>query len=229
MRTRLFLPLFAVGLLWACGAGPARADPLQISEVVTDPQADHSESAGGNGTPYDLVPGTGTISSVDEFVEVFHAGSLPLDLTGYRLVFDDATPSSYDFGLSTGGVLLFSPGSSLEDFLPGGYALLGNPPGALNNRLDVLLRDPDGGLVDLLAIEDGNAGSVADEAVTRAWTGTGYLDGIVRSPVSPLGPAPSSPQPVPEPATILLVGASALAAARASARTARREKGRRRP
>jgi hypothetical protein len=226
VKPRRYLPLLAVGLLWACGADPALADSLLISEVVTDPQADHSESSGGNGLPYDLLPGDGTISSVDEFVEIFHTGSLPLDLTNYELVFDDTTPSTYEFGVSSGGVLLWSPGSSLDGFLPGGYAVLGNPPGALNNRVDVYLRDAEGNLVDLLAIEDGNASSTLDEAVARIWTGTGYLTGSTRSPITPLGPEAPSQRPVPEPATILLLGISAAVAACANARRARRARDR---
>jgi hypothetical protein len=228
VKTRQFLPLLAAGLLWACGAEPVLADSLLISEVVTDPQADHSENSGGNDAPYDLLPGDGTISSVDEFVEIFHTGSLPLDLTNYQLVFDDTTPSAYEFGVSSGGVLLFSLGSSLDAFLPGGYALLGNPPGALNNRLDVSLRDASGSLVDLLEIEDGNASSTLDEAVARIWTGTGYLAESTRSRVTPLGPELPNQNPVPEPASILLLGISAAAAARASRRRARREKGQKR-
>ncbi len=45
----------------------ARADCI----LVTDPQADHSENSGGNGAPFDLEPGDGTVSSVDEFVELY--------------------------------------------------------------------------------------------------------------------------------------------------------------
>ncbi|MHC4341905.1 MAG: lamin tail domain-containing protein [Planctomycetota bacterium] len=228
MKTRRFLSLLSAGLLWACGADPVLAESVLISEVVTDPQADHSENTGGNGVPYDLLPGDGTISSLDEFVEIFHTGSQPLDLTNYALVFDDTTPSAYEFGVSSGGMLLFSPGSSLDVFLPGGYALLGNPPGALNNRLDVLLRDAEGSLIDLLEIEDGNASSTLDEAVARIWTGTGYLAESTRSPITPLGPELPNQNPVPEPATILLFGVSAAVAARASARKARRERDRKR-
>ena len=36
---------------------PAHADPIRISEVVTDPQSDHNESAGGNGVLFTLATG----------------------------------------------------------------------------------------------------------------------------------------------------------------------------
>ena len=38
----------------------ARADCILLTEVVPDPQADHSENSGGNGVPFDLEPGDGT-------------------------------------------------------------------------------------------------------------------------------------------------------------------------
>lgn len=197
-------------LLLAAAAPPAAADSILITEVVTDPQADHSENAGGNGVPYDLVPGSGTVSSVDEFVELFNAGDTPVDLTGFTLGFLDTTPASYTFGATTGtAVLLYASGSSLEELLPGGFVLLGNPPGALNNALDVELRDPQGVLRDVLAIGDGNATSALDEAVARLWTGQGFLNETRRAPISPLDPG----APVPEPGGLAWLGLTALAVA----------------
>jgi hypothetical protein len=212
--------LLACLLLLATAAPRAAADSIRITEVVTDPQADHSENAGGNGVPYDRLPGSGTISSVDEFVEIFNAGGLPVDLTGFTLAFLDTTPSSYTFGAASGtGTLLFTSKSSLEELQPGGFALLGNPPGALNNRLEIELRDPLGALCDLLTVADGNATSGLDEAVARLWTGKRFLGEVRRAPISPLGPG----APVPEPAGLAWLGLSVLAAAsRASGGRARR-------
>lgn len=214
-------------LLLAAVAPRAAADSVLITEIVTDPQADHSENAGGNGTPYDRLPGTGTVSSVDEFVELYNAGPTPVDLTGLTLEFLDTTPGRYTFGSGSGtGTLLFTSGSSLEELLPGGFVLLGNPPGALNNLIDVELRDPLGALLDRVAIADGNATSGLDEAVARLWTGAHFEDGFGRGPISPLGPG----APVPEPAGLVWLGLSVLAAgaSRASGGRAPRE-GRRRP
>lgn len=212
-------------LLLLLAAAPAAADSVRITEVVTDPQADHSENTGGNGVPYDLSPGTGTISSVDEFVELFNAGSAPVDLTGYTLDFLDTTPSSYTFGATSTGLLRFTDGSSLEALLPGGFVLLGNPPGALNNSLTIELRDPLGGLHDLLPVADGNATSALDEAVARLWTGTGFRDELERAAISPLRPG----APVPEPGGLFWLGLSVLAAgSRATGGRARRA-GSRRP
>ena len=196
-------------LLFLAAAAPrAGADSILLTEVVTDPQADHSENAGGNGVPYDLLPGTGTVSSVDEFVELYNSGAVPVDLTGFTLDFLDTTPSRYTFGSTSGtGTLLFTSGSSLEHLLPGGFVLLANPPGALNNDLDVELRDPLGALWDLLAAIDGNATSGLDEAVARLWTGQSFLDETRHEPISPLGPG----APVPEPGGLGWIGLTVLA------------------
>lgn len=203
-------------------AATARAESLLlITEVVTDPQADHSENIGGNGVAFDQVPGTGTISSVDEFVEIHNPGLLPIDLAGYSLVFTDTTPSRYLFGSGARGVVLrFSAGSEPGALLPGGYLLLGNPPGALNNALEILLAGPDGSIADFVAL-DGNASSRLDEAVARQWNGR-YLDSFSRAPITPLAPSPA----LPAPGTGWLL-ASALAAAAATRRRVRGGGGRR--
>ena len=217
----LALHLLAAAAL-AAAAPASRADPILITEVVTDPQADHSESAGGNGVAFDAIPGSGTISSVDEYVELFHAGTSTFDLTGARLEFLDSTPSTYVFGTTTSGELLFSPGSSVEAFAPGAFLVLGNPPGALNNAIAVVLRAADGTLLDRLDIQDGNAASALDESVARAWSGRAFLPWTRREGASPLAPG----TPVPEPRLPALVLLSALAGAAATLRRGRRAHGR---
>jgi hypothetical protein len=216
--------LVALGLLAAARTAPA--DCLLITEVVTDPQLDHSESSGGNQVRFDALPGDGAVSSIDEFVEIYNAGVAAVDLRGFALEFLDTTPARFELGASRSGTLRLSPGSTLEGLLPGGYLLLGNPPGALNNRIDIALRDPDGAVVDLLRVENGKAHSAFEEAVARRWTGTRFLPGTHRAPVSPLGPG--VPRPIPEPAAWLLAALSAAAAVlRSSARTGRHASSRR--
>ena len=149
-------------------AASAHAGPILITEVVTDPQGDHSENSGGNGVAYDAVPGNGTISSVDEYVELYNAGGTVFDLRDYVLRFWDTTPSEYFFRDTPGGVLRFSGLSSVDAFMPGDFVLLGNPPGALNNSLRVDLETVHGMLFDSVRIPDGNATGASDEAVARA-------------------------------------------------------------
>jgi len=220
------IPLLPLAALFALLLPAARcaADSLLVTEAVTDPESDHSESAGGNGAPYDAVPGTGTVSSVDEFVEIYNGGRTAVDLTGYVLEFLDTSPETYVFGASTGGVLLLSAGAALDLFPPGAYLLLGNPPGALNNAIDIVLRDPAGGLVDVLSVADGAATSPLDESVARVWDGASFGAETRRAPVSPLGPGAR----IPEPAALLLLGLSACLGALATARRGRRGPRRRR-
>lgn len=218
--TPLF-PLLALLFLLA----PSRADSLLLTELVADPQSDHSESAGGNGVPFDALPGSGTVSSVDEYVEIFNPCPNAVDLRGHRLEFLDSTPSAFVFGVSSGGVLRFSPGSNLEGLAPGGFALLGNPPGAVNNRVTVRLLDPRGTVLDAIPDADANATGLADEALARVYGGGAFGGRFVRDVATPLAPS----TPVPEPATAWLLAVSALLAGAASARRARRARRRRPP
>jgi len=187
-------------------AASAHAGPILITEVVTDPQGDHSENSGGNGVAYDAVPGNGTISSVDEYVELYNAGGTVFDLRDYVLRFWDTTPSEYFFRDTPGGVLRFSGLSSVDAFMPGDFVLLGNPPGALNNSLRVDLETVHGMLFDSVRIPDGNATGASDEAVARAWTGFEFKSRFVRAPISPLGFG----EPVPEPPLVVLAALLSL-------------------
>ena len=213
MLYRTLPPLLV--LLCAPCVAPACADVIRITEVVTDPQSDHNESAGGNGVVFDDVPGSGSVTSSDEWVELANVGSETFDLTGFTLAFLDSTPSTYVFGTTTAGTLLFSGTASLTSFAPGDFLLLGNPPGALNNKIDLEFRDPYGTLIDAWSIEDANASGLLDESLSRPISS----DVVVQGAITPLidSPAPSGPggmgpgeevEPVPEPSTFALLALS---------------------
>jgi hypothetical protein len=221
-----FLFLFPfLFLVLSLGAAPALAGPVLITEVVTDPKMDHSESSGGNMVPYDELPGDGTVSSVDEFLEIYNPGPTPVDLTGYRIEFNDSTPATFVFGTSS-GVLRYSPGSSLTSLQAFGYALLGNPPGAMNNQVTIKLFDASNTLVDTVVIKDGRSTGAAGESVARVWRHGEYLDRFFRDMITPL--AESNPAPASEPAALLLLFVSGCAGAAARRRSVRRACDRRR-
>ena len=225
-----------------CARG-ACADRLGITEVVTDPQSDHSESTGGNGVVFDHVSGSGSVTSSDEFVELYWAGREAVDLTGYRIDFLDTTPSSYVFGKSTAGTLRFSSGSKLTALMPMGVVLLGNPPGALNNKIRIELYTPAGVLSDHWDLTapgfDGNATGLEDEAVARQIPGSPLFHTSITplwveewQPVFPAGgvlpdgadttSVPQQSTPTPEPSTFVLCVLSAAGVLFSKWRRARR-------
>jgi len=111
------------------------AQTVVINEVITDPQQDWSDSSGGNGIPFDDVPGSGTISSSDEWIEIHNTSTAAIDLTGWTVEFIDSTPGLLEFANPGGAVLVFSSGGSLTDFLPGEYLTVGNPSGSMTNSV----------------------------------------------------------------------------------------------
>ena len=192
-------------------AHPTAFPAVLITEIVTDPQQDHSETAGGNGIGFDAVPGTGTINDTDELVELFNAGSNPVDLSAFTLDFTDSTPATFAFAAPGSAVLRFSQaGDGVTNFSPGTFLVLGNPPGSLNNAITVTLRS-NGIVEDEVVVANGNASGVADEAFARIWTGAGFTSQFAQTSLSI-----NAPTPIPEPATALLflAGLAALLAGR---------------
>ncbi len=173
----------------AAGGNTLTLPLLRINEVVTDPQHDWDDSAGGNGTPFDAVPGNGAISATDEWVELFNAGDTPVDLTassGWTLEFLDTTPEVLNFANPGSTVrLVFSQGGNPSFFQSGEYLVIGNPPGNLNNDIYLTLKNSGGEIVDDVELGDdtegdgagdgapdggpggGDATSAADEAIAR--------------------------------------------------------------
>ena len=161
---------------------PVQPGAVVINEVVTDPQQDWSDSAAGNGIPFDAIPGNGRVSSSDEWIELLNVTECPLDLTGWSLVMIDTSPAIQVLGEGS-AVLRFSDGGSLTDFRPGERLVIGNPKGALNNDVYIELRDAAGRRVDDVEIGDdperdgsdgapqvgqnGNASTIYNEAVAR--------------------------------------------------------------
>lgn len=156
-----------------------------INEAVTDPQQDWNDSAGGNSVPFDDTPGTGTITETDEWVELFNTGAQAIDLTNWSIEFINGTNVTLNFSAPGTAMLRFSAGGSLSNFQPGEYLVIGNPTGANNNDILIVLKDETGAIIDQVEIgddfendgagdgapdggtSDGNATGINDEAVAR--------------------------------------------------------------
>jgi hypothetical protein len=178
------------GSLCSVAAGDA-----VINEVVTDPQHDWDQD--GSSTPFDGTMGVGSVNAHDEYVEIKNTSANPMNLEGCVLRFEDGTderlvlqaadavptPSytSYIRVFSAMGVLQ-GTAPALTNVEPGGYVVLGDPPGEMNNDStlslysDVLVDTVDfGGDAPNL-----NAGDAEDESGSRvpdgADTGVGADD-----------------------------------------------------
>lgn len=144
---------------------------VRLSEISTDPQHDWSTNS------FDGTPGSGSITGSDEYIEIANVGSLPVDLTGWRVETSDSSTDADEIDLSL--VKNEGPDETVATFPAGAYWILGNPVGEMNNDVQVRLLDADGAVVDQVTLGDfddedvldnapsGNATDASDEAVAR--------------------------------------------------------------
>ncbi len=159
-----------------------QATKIIINEVVTDPQQDWNDSQGGNGIPFDSIPGSGTITSTDEWVEILNISRDTLDLTvagGWKLVFLDTTPETLFFANPGRSVeFVLSRGGSITGFLPGEYLVIGNPPGSINNDVYIQLIDASDQVVDDVELGDDPEGDGIGDGAPDGGPGGGNATGI---------------------------------------------------
>lgn len=136
---------------------------VHMTEVVTDPQRDWNDTAGGNGIPFDSTPGSGTIGSTDEWIEIENDNPQAVDVSGYSLSMVDGTNETELLGAPK-GTLIFSEAGSAEDFGAGEILVIGNPPGDLKNTVTLTMTGSNGELVDEVVVENGDAHSLSDES-----------------------------------------------------------------
>lgn len=155
------------------------AGHVVINEVVVDPQQDWGESSGGDGIPFNEIPGSGSITGSDEWIELFNATTEAVDLTGWSIHMLDGTDEVDLLGEGSGTELWSDPTSSIERFQPQTFLVVGNPVGDNKNEVVIELRNELGELVDRVRIgveggleQDGNATGLEDEAIAR------HTDGI---------------------------------------------------
>ncbi len=167
------------------------AGEVVINEVVTDPQADWNDSTGGDGQAFNADPGYGTINSDDQWIELYNASTSELDLSGWSLLMVDAESCYYwteEVLGESSAALVFSEFSSLTDFQAGGYLVIGNPVGAMADRVWIELFDREGVLVDQVELGDdprgdGNGNGAADGGSAGGLAVASSVESIARIPI----------------------------------------------
>lgn len=143
---------------------------VMITEVVTDPQQDHGDST-ANGVPFDPFPGSGTVGSTDEYVEVFNGTESTVDISAWSLSLIDGTDEFQNL-IDENWETFFSLGGNPQEFGSGEFAVFGDPDGAMNNTITLQLLNETGEVADEAVIDDGNADDLANEAMVLDERGT---------------------------------------------------------
>jgi hypothetical protein len=155
-------------------AGPVPTTAVVINEVVLAPQQDWGSTSNGN-IPFDGTPGTGTVSSRDQYIEILNTGTTPVSLIGWRIEITDSSDGAEVTPLApnmeAGIELVFSVGSTQAALLPGGFAVLGNPNGTVGLDAYIVLKDNRGVVVDDVEIGDENENDAEDGAPAAGQNG----------------------------------------------------------
>lgn len=141
-------------------AAPADPGRVRLNELAISPLVDWSDTVGGNGVPFDGVPGTDPATSADEWIELLVAGTAPVDLRTWTIVAytgpSTLQPSRAVTRLGDATVRVVGTGTGVADARPGDHVVIGNPSGALLPSCWLELRDATGALVDVVEV-GGNA------------------------------------------------------------------------
>ena len=109
--------------------GPAEVQVI-LREFVFTPRSDWGDSE-PRGEPFDESPGTGTVSSADEWIEIVNAtdGVVDIEAAALRIRTLDGTPS--ETRVAAAPALRFGDGGSVRGWLPG-EALVVRPRGDMS-------------------------------------------------------------------------------------------------
>ena len=129
MEKRLLVLFFVILFL------PSILGSVYINEFVVDPQTDWSNS--------------GSVTSSDEWFELYNDGPVSLNITGWNLSLNDSTPK-----IKT----LFGVIPAKE------YFTILNPIGSQNNNGQIILYDGFGNLIDSVSYGNWDDGNVSDNA-----------------------------------------------------------------
>lgn len=140
--------------------GSIRSDArVLINEIVADPKQDWSHSFTGVNR-FDGTSEDGIVNSLDQYVELYNAGSVVIDIRSWKLEVIDTDPSTTVIGQgeALGEVYRTSGTSTLSAFAPGDFLLIGDPVGVLSTDAYYMLRSRCGVLVDSVEVGGLSAG-----------------------------------------------------------------------
>jgi len=153
------------------------APGVVINEIVPAAMLDWNDSAGGNGVPFDAIPGTGVIDATDQWIEILNTGTNQM-LIGWTLEL-----------IAAGGATTVVPIATTPFF--SGQLLVIPSPVNLATIVTLRLKDSTGFVwddVDLAAVTAalGPATGAADEGIARVPNGldTGLITNFKRKPAT---------------------------------------------
>ena len=139
-----------------------------INELVTDPRQDWNDSEGGDGTAFNIFPGSGTVNLDDQWIELLNVSAQTIDFTSWSLEMIDTAPATEAF-TSGSPTLIFSTYGTFDSFGPGARMIVGNPAGEMDHDVYLVLRDGTGAIAD--AVEFGPTDYAGDGLLNNAPSG----------------------------------------------------------
>jgi hypothetical protein len=141
-------------------APPANPAAVRINEAVVDPQRNWKVTGFTNPDP-PLDPNL-TLSTHNEWVELYNASATAVDLTAWSLTMIDSSRDTMQLGaplpghavvcFSGAGIVLGENADCLANVPAGGYVVIGDPTGSMSNDVYLELRDAAGAVVDSVEI-----------------------------------------------------------------------------
>ncbi|WP_428269710.1 Ig-like domain-containing protein [Haliangium sp.] len=145
-------------------AAPANPNTVILNEICVQAQQDWDHSSGGSGPPFSPTPGPSpsSVSSSDEWIELFVISGQSVDLTGFTIeVFNGPSPGNPALEVTTltqGKVdsdeiqFFSSVAASLTSVPDGARVVVGNPSGSIDDDAYIVLRDANGVIMDEVEI-----------------------------------------------------------------------------
>ncbi len=136
---------------------------VHITEVVTDPLVDFGDSSGGDGIAFNKNVGSGSVSSNDEYIEIYNAKQESLNISQWCLIMEDGSNANVTLSDSNWETY-FSNGGDINNFQADEVAVFGNPSGSMSDSIAITLFDENGTIQDTLTVTNGDASGVDEQA-----------------------------------------------------------------